>query len=146
MQFTIRKSLPQDIPVIFALIKEFADFQKTPGKVTITPEQMEKESDFFQCMVAVNGDNTIVGFATFFFAYYSWSGKAMYLDDLYIQPAFRGNKAGTLLLTAVKDYAKSSGCKKLRWQVSSWNDNAITFYKGIGAEIDDTEVNCDLFL
>ena len=70
----------------------------------------------------------------------------MYLDDLYIQPGSRGNKAGTLLLFAVKDYAKISGCKKLRWQVSSWNEKAIAFYKSIGAQIDDVEINCELFL
>ena len=71
MSLTIRKSSPADISSIYALIKEFAAFQKTPEKVTITPEQMEKESDSFQCLVAENDDKIIVGFATFFFVYYS---------------------------------------------------------------------------
>ena len=107
---------------------------------------MEEEKDLFQCMVAQNEEGKIVGFATFFFVYYSWSGKALYLDDLYIQPAHRGNKSGTKLMMAVKDFALNSHCKKMRWQVSSWNHNAITFYKSIGAVVDDVEINCDLNL
>jgi hypothetical protein len=47
---------------------------------------------------------------------------------------------------AVKEFAINSQCKKMRWQVSKWNSDAITFYKSIGAVIDDVEINCDLYL
>lgn len=146
MAFTTRLYSPADIPAIYDLIIEFAAFQKTPEKVTITPQQMEEEKDLFQCMVAQNDDGKIVGFASFFFVYYSWSGKALYLDDLYIKPAYRGARLGTNLLRAVKEFAINSQCKKMRWQVSKWNSDAIIFYKSIGAVIDDVEINCDLYL
>ena len=145
MQIIIRQSTPTDFPSIFSLIKEFAHFQKTPEKVSITLEQMQAEQNVFQCFVAV-ADSEIVGFASFFFAYYSWSGKALYLDDLYVQQPFRHHKIGSQLLDTVIDFAKTNHCKKVRWLVSKWNDNAICFYQKMGAVVDDTDMVCDLNL
>jgi diamine N-acetyltransferase len=146
MNISIRKADENDYPAILLLLKEFANFQRTPEKVTITVDQMIKEKDLFQCLVAEEETKRIIGFATYFFAYYSWSGKALYLDDLYVSAAFRGDKTGSRLLQEIINKAKSEHCKKVRWQVSKWNTNAIDFYKKAGAIIDETEINCDLFL
>lgn len=143
---SIRSANQQDFSAILSLIKEFSIFQKTPERVTITLEQMTAEVNFFQCFVAETKDKNIVGFATFFFTYYSWSGKALYLDDLYVQDAYRKQGIGKMLLDEVINLAKNSNCKKLRWQVSNWNTNAIAFYKSLGAFIDDVEINCDLII
>ena len=143
--YTIRRANEHDYPAIFSLIKEFAIFQQTPEKVTITPEQMLAEKNYFQAYVVIT-NNTIVGFATFFFAYYSWSGKALYLDDLYIIPEHRKQGIGKQLLQTIFQLAKDEQCKKVRWQVSNWNKNAIEFYQKMGASIDHTEINCDLLL
>lgn len=51
-----------------------------------------------------------------------------------------------MLLAAVIDLAKEQECKKVRWQVSKWNANAIAFYKSTGAAIDEVEINCDYIL
>jgi diamine N-acetyltransferase len=142
----IRKATREDFPTILSLIKEFAIFQKTPGKVTISLAQMVKEKDYFKCLVAETGDGELVGFASYFFAYYSWSGKAIYLDDLYVKEAFRKKAVGSQLLDAIINIAKEEQCKKVRWQVSGWNLNAIEFYKSMGAVIDDTEINCDFMI
>lgn len=141
---TIRKANEQDFPMILSLIKSFAIFQKTPEKVTLTLEQLTEDKNFFQCLVAETSDKIIVGFASFFFAYYSWSGKALYLDDLYVTDKYRKQGIGKKLLDSVIELAKNEQCKKVRWQVSNWNTSAIEFYKKIGAAIDETEINCDL--
>ena len=146
MNIIIRKAAETDFAAIYSLIKEFAVFQKTPQKVSITVEEMKAQKDLFECFVAVNDKEEIIGFASCFFAYYSWSGKAFYLDDLYVTEFYRGYKTGTRLLETVIDFAKKSGCIKVRWQVSNWNKNAIAFYKKMGAIIDDVEINCDLDL
>lgn len=143
---TIRKAGEGDFAAILLLIKEFAVFQKTPDKVEITLEEMKANGNLFQCFVAQTGDKKIVGFASFFFAYYSWSGKALYLDDLYVTASFRNQGIGEMFLEEIIALAKNNGCKKVRWQVSRWNDNAINFYKKMTATIDDTEINCDLVL
>lgn len=145
MEIIIRRAQEQDFPEIIGLIKEFALFQRTPERVTITLDQMLKEQAFFQCFVA-EIDHEIVAFASFFFTYYSWTGKALYLDDLYVKEAFRKVGIGKKLLDAIIDLAKATQCKKVRWQVSNWNTNAMDFYKKMGAVIDTTEVNCDLIL
>ncbi|MCP1384073.1 GNAT family N-acetyltransferase [Runella salmonicolor] len=146
MNIVIRKGTPEDFPAIFQLIQEFAVFQKTPEKVTITLDQMLENKDLFQCLVVEKEDAQLIGFASFFMAYYSWSGKALYLDDLYVKKEFRGHQIGTQLLDRLIDYANAEQCKKVRWQVSNWNKEAIEFYKKMGAKVDDTEINCDLYL
>lgn len=142
----IRKGNVQDFAEIFLLIKEFALFQNTPEKLTITVEQMTKEKNLFHCFVAENDKKQIVGFASFFFAYYSWTGKAIYLDDLYVKEDYRNQGIGKKLLEAVINLAQTEKCRKLRWQVSKWNMNAIQFYKKMGATIDTVEINCDLLI
>jgi diamine N-acetyltransferase len=146
MNYTIRKGTAADLPVILDLIKEFSVFQQTPERVHITLEEMETNNHLFSFFVAETDTQQIAGYACWFFAYYSWSGKALYLDDLYVTSAARGNNIGTRLLQTVIDHAKANGCKKVRWQVSNWNKNAIGFYKKMGAEIDEVEINCTLEL
>ena len=146
MNVTIRKADEQDFPAILFLLKEFSVFQKTPEKVSITLEQMINEKNFFQCLVAETENKEIAGFATFFFTYYSWTGKGLYLDDLYVKESFRKQSIGKKLLDAIIDLAKKAQCKKVRWLVSGWNTNAIEFYKKMGAAIDGTDLICDLSL
>ena len=146
MDINIRPANETDFPEIFSLITEFSVFQGTPEKVSITVEQMQENKELFNCLVAETKDKHIVGFASFFFAYYSWSGKALYLDDLYVKETFRNQAIGKMLFDAVLVYAKNNHCNKMRWLVSKWNTNAIGFYKSIGANIDETELTCDLTL
>lgn len=137
----IRKGIVEDYEQILELIKEFAVFQKTPEKVTVTLEQMIEDKDIFQCLIA-EADNRIVAFASFFFSYYSWSGKAVDLDDLYVKDKYRKLNIGTRLLNAVIYFAREHRCKSVRWLVSSWNEDAINFYRKMGAVVDDTEMTC----
>ncbi|SKC23495.1 Acetyltransferase (GNAT) family protein [Alkalitalea saponilacus] len=109
-------------------------------------EQMEAESDFINGFVVLNETKTIIGYVTYFFAYYTWIGKSMYMDDLYVKRDFRGSGIGTKLIKKVIEKAKSDKCNKLRWQVSEWNQPAIDFYKNLGATVDSVESNCDLSL
>lgn len=132
---------------LVALFKEFALFEKQPDKMMMNSvEKMHHEKDFIQGYVAKDQDNRIVGYVTFFFAYYTWSGKALYMDDLYVRNENRGQGIGTDLIHKAVEYARSHECYKLRWQVSDWNDPAIVFYSSLGASIDHVEMNCDLLM
>jgi len=145
MRVVIRKAMEEDIPAIFLLLKEFTTFQKTPEKLLVTEEQMKEDQELFKCIVAEDTTlNKIIGYACFSFIYYSWSGKALYLDDLYVREIYRGQNIGSMLMNKVIAHAKENNCKKMRWQVSNWNTNAQAFYKKLGAVIDDVEINCDL--
>ncbi len=142
--YHIRPATEQDFEAILGLIKELALFEKAPEKVTNTVEQMKAEQDYFQALVAEKPDGEIIGFALFYFVYYTWVGKSLYLDDLYVKEAYRGQKIGSKLLDKVIETGRENNCKRIRWQVLNWNKPAIDFYKKLGADLDDEWLNCDL--
>lgn len=144
MTVIIRKIDERDYFVLISLFKEFALFEKLPEKMTNSVEQMLREKEYLTGFVAVNDVDEILGYATYFFGYYTWIGKSLYMDDLYVRPNFRGAGVGTKLIKEVIAFAKAEKCKKLRWQVSEWNQPAIDFYKSLGANVDAVESNCDL--
>jgi GNAT superfamily N-acetyltransferase len=146
MMTTIRLATENDFGKIHALNRQFADFIKTPEKFKITVAQMKAEKNLFKMLVLEDEDGEIIGFATTFIAWYSWVGKTFYLDDIYVKEKFRHLGLGSKIMEEVIKMAREAGCKKIRWQVSEWNENAINFYKKLGAEIDDVERNCDLWL
>lgn len=110
---TIRKATVGDLPAVYALFREFAEFQRTPEKLHITPEQLERDAAYFHCLVAVV-DGRIVGFASYSPVYYSWTGRAIYLDDLYVQEASRQSGIGKRLLEAVITRAREAGCASVQ--------------------------------
>src|SRR3954453_4521056 len=143
MSTTIRKATEADFPAILFLIKGLAIFQKSLERVTNTIEQMHEEKDLFNCFVAENENEEIVGIASYSFIYYTWVGKSLYLDDLYVKESCRGQRIGSELLRKIFEVATAENCKRIRWQVSDWNTSAIDFYKKCGAEIDEESCICD---
>lgn len=144
MNIVIRNVEEKDFPQIIALIKELAVFEKAEDQVTNSVEQMRADIDFFKCFVAeIPENNEIVGMALYYFAYYTWAGKSLYLDDLYVKQEFRGYKIGSRLLQRLFDVAKKEKCKRVRWQVLDWNEPAVKFYKKMGAKLDSEWYNCD---
>ena len=146
MNITIREIKADDFTGLISLFTEFATFEKTPEKMINTVDRMTVEQEFFNGFVALNDSEEIVGYVTHFFAYYTWIGKSLYMDDLYVKEEFRGHGIGTELINKVIEYAKTTNCQKVKWQVSEWNKPAIEFYKSLGASIDSVESNCDLLL
>ena len=143
MKFTIRKAEEKDFPAILGLIKELASFENAGHKVTNSVKQMLEEQDSFNCLVVENQESEIIAMALYYFTYFTWVGKSLYLDDLYVKEAYRGNQIGSKLIDEVFKVAKTTKCKRVRWQVLDWNENAINFYKKLGATIDKEWYNCD---
>ena len=144
MNLTIRKAVEKDFPAILSLIKELASFQGLQEKVLNSVEQMKADREIFQCFLAENENREIIGMASYFFAYYTWVGKSLFLDDLYVKETYRGQKAGSMLLEKIFEVARLENCNRIRWLVSDWNKPAIAFYKKIGATIDEEIFVCDL--
>ena len=144
MTVTIRPIEERDYATLIFLFQEFAHFEKLPEKMTNSVEQMLREKEYLTGFVAVSPEDEILGYATYFFGYYTWIGKSLYMDDLYVRPNLRGAGVRTKLINEVIAFAKAENCKKLRWQVSEWNQPAIDFYKSLGANVDAMESNCDL--
>ena len=144
MNVNIRKIEKKDYPAVLNLIKELALFERAPEKVTNTVELMNEEENYFQSLVAEDEKGDIIGMAIFFFAYFTWVGKSLYLDDIVVSEKYRGNKIGTKLLEKVVEFGKQNNCKRIRWQVLDWNVEAIEFYRKYGASLDGEWINCDM--
>jgi GNAT superfamily N-acetyltransferase len=142
MDIKIRIATEGDFQEILLMIKELAAFEKAPEKVTNTVDLMKMEKDLFHCFVAETDSGEIAGMALYFIAYYTWVGKSLYLDDIYVKESFRKHKIGTELLRKIFEVARIEECKRVRWQVLNWNKTAIQMYSKSGAEIDDEWLNC----
>jgi ribosomal protein S18 acetylase RimI-like enzyme len=143
MEINIRKASDDDFPQVLLLIKELAVFEKAGDKVTNTVDQMIREKQFFHCYVAETETKEIAGIVIYFFAYYTWVGKSLYLEDIYVKESFRRHKIGSALLRKVFEIAVAEECKRVRWQVLNWNKAAIQMYSKGGAVIDDEWLNCN---
>lgn len=143
MHIQIRKAEKNDFKEILAMIKELALFEKAANRVTNNVEQMENEQDLFSCILAEDEEGNILGMALYFFAYYTWVGKSLFLDDLYVKEKHRGKGIGKILLKEIMKIALNEDCKRVRWQVLDWNVDAIELYKKSGATLDEEWLNCD---
>ena len=143
MNYTIRTAVADDYPAILNIIKELALFEKAPEKVTNTVEQMKAEQDYFHCLVAVDEAGTVIAICLYFFAYYTWVGKSLYLDDIYVLEPYRRQGIASSLLDRLFEVARKEKCNRVRWQVLNWNENAIQLYQKYGATIDGEWLNCD---
>src|SRR5690606_1546002 len=142
MEVNIRRAVEEDFPAILKLIKELAEYERSPEAVTNTVEQMRREQNHFRCFVADNAEDGIMGMALYFFAYFTWVGKSIYLEDIIVSKQFRNRNIGAALMQRVMQEARDENCKRVRWQVLDWNEPAIGFYRKCGADISGDWLNC----
>jgi GNAT superfamily N-acetyltransferase len=134
---SIRPATPSDVPAILELIKDLAVYEKAPDAVKSTAENLHEalfgaDPKVFAHVVDV--DSKIVGIAIWFLNYSTWMGThGIYLEDLYVNPAFRGQGYGMNLLKTLAQICVERGYSRLQWWVLDWNEPAINFYKSLGA-------------
>jgi GNAT superfamily N-acetyltransferase len=141
MAITIRPATRADIPQILAFICALAVYEHEPAAVKATEADLERDgfgpNPFYFCLIA-ECNNRPAGFALYFFNYSTWMGKpGIYLEDLFVEPEFRGQGIGKALLQRVAAIALERGCLRLQWQVLDWNTPAIEFYRAMGGEFLD---------
>jgi GNAT superfamily N-acetyltransferase len=144
---TIREGKKQDLPQVLELVKELAEYEKALHQVTNTVAQMEVDgfgpNPVFGFFVAEK-DGVIVGISLYYYRYSTWKGKRVYLEDIVVKQAERGNGVGKMLFDQTMQFTLDSGCSGLVWQVLDWNEPAINFYKKYNAALDGEWVNCSL--
>ena len=147
--FSIRPATRDDIPRVFELIQELAEFENAREHVETTPEQLAEDgfgdNPLFGLLVAQSGEK-IVGMALSYFRYSTWKGKRLYLEDLVVTESARGKGVGKALLEATIQKARETNCTGLMWQVLEWNTPAIEFYRRFDVRLDEewTNVHLDL--
>jgi GNAT superfamily N-acetyltransferase len=136
---SIRPANVKDIPLIVQLIRELAEYEKAPEQAVATEEDIRRDgfsaNPKFRVVIA-EWKGEAAGFALFFYNYSTWLGRAgLYLEDIFVRPAFRRNGIGKALLTHLAKTAVEEGCGRFEWQVLNWNTPAIEFYKSLGARV-----------
>lgn len=138
-QLIIRPVTPEDVTLLFDLIKGLADYEKLSHIVTGNTELLTKHlfSDRpFIYSILAEYDQKPVGFALYFFNYSTFLTKpGIYLEDLFVIPEYRGKGIGKALLNHLGKIALENDCGRIEWSVLDWNQPAIEFYQYIGAEI-----------
>ena len=137
--FHLRPAGPDDLEAIVGLIGELADFERLTHLLEVTPESLRPHlfgaRPVAEAWVAECG-GTVVAFALFFTNFSTFLGRpGLYLEDLYVQPAHRGQGIGTALLRRLATLAVERGCGRFEWSVLDWNVNAIGFYEKMGATV-----------
>ncbi|MGD8260738.1 MAG: GNAT family N-acetyltransferase [Desulfobacterales bacterium] len=137
-KFTIRPATENDVPVILALIKELAEYEKLSHEVSATVDNINSsmfgERAYAESLIGVLEGNPI-SFALFFHNYSTFLGKpGIYLEDLYVKPQHRGNGFGRKMLAYLARLAKERNCGRFEWSVLNWNAPAIRAYEKLGAK------------
>lgn len=137
MTAAIRPATAADLPLIAALIRELAEYEKL-GHIVRFDEQRLGHHLFGPHPAAevLMGElgGTACGFALFFQNFSTFAGRpGIYLEDLFVRPAARGAGVGKALIRAVAQLAVKRGCARFEWAVLDWNTPSIRFYESIGA-------------
>ena len=126
----------EDCQLILSFIKALAEYEKMSDQVVAT-EELLREWIFEKgkaevIFPVVRGEE--VGFALFFHNFSTFQGRAgVYLEDLYVHPAYRGRGFGRLFLRRLAQIALERGCGRLEWACLDWNEPSVRFYKRLGA-------------
>lgn len=134
---TLRPAAAADAALIASLIRELAEFEKLLDDCHVTPAALLATlfgpRPYAECVIA-EWQGLPQGFALFFYNYSTFLAKpGIYLEDLYIRPACRGQGLGKALLKHLAQLAVQQGCGRMEWSVLNWNTPAIQFYESLGA-------------
>ena len=135
-KLTIRFAEPSDIPSLLRFILELAAYEQLEDQVVATEALLQEwlfEKKKAEVLLAVVDGNP-VGSALFFHNFSTFLGRAgIYLEDLYVQPAYRGRGYGKALLKRLAQITVERGCGRLDWACLDWNQPSIEFYRSLGA-------------
>jgi GNAT superfamily N-acetyltransferase len=137
--FWIASARSEDVPYILAMIEALADYEKL-RHLCVATEAGIRQALFGPrpaAEVLLGWDGAApVAFALFFHNFSTFLGrKGLYLEDLFVQPAFRGRGYGRALLIELARIAVQRSCGRFEWSVLDWNASAIGFYESLGATV-----------
>jgi len=141
MEFEIAPIAPAEVPQLLELIRELAAFEKLEHEVEATIESLRDSLFGSQpaagCLLA-RTKGQVVGYALYFFTFSTFTGRpGIWLDDVYVRPAFRQRGLGRSLIRAVAQIGVERNCGRFEWTALNWNKPALYFYRKLGARAMD---------
>lgn len=133
----IRFATEEDSTLILSFIRELAEYEKLLDQVVATEHDIRQtlfgDQKYAEVIIASLNQQD-VGYALFFHNYSTFSAKpGLYLEDLYVKPAFRGLGVAKILLTYLANLAVERNCSRFEWACLDWNTHAIDFYLDMGS-------------
>ncbi|MCX7892330.1 MAG: GNAT family N-acetyltransferase [Burkholderiales bacterium] len=133
----IRPATRADVPSLLALVQGLADYERLSHLVEATEASLAEAlfgpSANVEALLA-EWQGEAAGFALYFHNFSTFLGRrGLYLEDLFVKPAFRRRGIGRALLVACARVAHARGCGRFEWMALDWNTPAIDFYKSLGA-------------
>lgn len=136
-ELTFRFTTKEDIPLIMKFIKDLAIYEKMLDEVVATEALLEEwlfDKERAEVILAVV-EGKEIGFALFFHNFSTFLGRSgIYLEDLYVDPSFRGHGYGKSILKYLAKIAVERKCGRLEWVCLNWNKSSIDFYLSLGAK------------
>lgn len=135
--FHLRVADRRDVPLILELIRGLADYEKLAHECVATEDRLREslfgDRPYAEVLIGEH-KGAPVGFALFFHSYSTFLARpGIYLEDLYVKPAWRGRGFGGAMLDYLAKLTVERGCGRLEWSVLDWNEPAIRFYERLGA-------------
>jgi GNAT superfamily N-acetyltransferase len=133
----IREANVEDVPLILSFIRELAEYEREPGAVRATEDDLIRDgfsvNPKFRVIIA-ESDGKPAGMAFFFHHYSTWQGRqGLFLEDFFVRPQFRRKGIGKALMVHLAKTAIAENCYGMRWEVLDWNTTAIDVYQRLGA-------------
>jgi GNAT superfamily N-acetyltransferase len=134
----IAGATPGDVPLLLALIRGLAEYERMTADVVATEDAIREtlfgDTPRAEAVIA-RVDDEAVGFALWFHTYSTFLARpGLYLEDLFVLPAWRGKGIGRALLRHLAQVAVERRCGRMEWAVLDWNAPAIGFYRKLGAQ------------
>jgi diamine N-acetyltransferase len=148
VSITIRAAGQADATLIFALVCELADYENLQSEVIAAPETLAAalfapQPRLFCDIAEWNGEPA--GFSVWFLNFSTFRGRhGLYVEDLFVRPALRGNGIGKALMARLAKLCVEQGLARFEWAVLDWNAPGIAFYRSIGATVMDDWRICRL--
>ena len=148
MSLLIRRARPDEAGLVLSLVRELADYEKLLHEVEATEAMIGaalfgSNPRLFCDIAEWNGE--VACFAVWFINFSTFSGRSgIYLEDLFVRPARRGNGIGKALLSHLAKECLANGWSRLQWSVLDWNTPSIEFYQSLGAQLMDEWTVCRL--
>ena len=138
-EFRIEQATIEDVPLILDFIKDLAEYENLLHEVVATEEMLREnlfgENPFAKTLIAYYKGEP-AGFALFFHNFSTFLGKpGIYLEDLFVKPAYRGKGIGKALLIYLAKFALENNCGRFQWAVLDWNQPSIDFYLSLGVTL-----------
>jgi GNAT superfamily N-acetyltransferase len=137
MAFTLSDAVPADVPDVLRLVRGLAEYERLLHEVVMT------EADLHAALfspqprayaVLAHADGAAVGLALWYYTFSTFRGRPdIFLEDLFVEPAFRGQGIGLALLRHLAQRAVAENCRRVEWRVLNWNAPSIAFYESLGA-------------